>query len=491
MIPNFSDFKTRREAAKALWGFCHVYLAKGMSLRPAGFHEDMVAALGDPNCRMLEILGFRSSAKSFYGSLALPLWCALVYPEKYPFIVLVGDTFLQSSQTIANLKDQLDNNLVIKNDFGVVVGNDPGEWTLEGPEWQKQSLTLSNGVRIIARSRGQKIRGLRHRFTRPSLIVVDDPEVLDWVRTKENRDKSEQWLLSEVIPAMDVHKRKLVLIGNLLHEDCLLARMKDKMDKVLEYRLAGDYRGTDYEGLAKHSTWPALYPTAESIKKLAELVGPESFSREYLLQIRPPQDQIIKPEDITYYDELPESYMDDKGLEHIVNDAGFTGHGIDCALSQKESADFMAMVDGKAFFFFEGRKEGKLYVLPHPYNEHVRLHDFIQHMKQVDSDGWTHLFYVEANNVGEAVVQEMERELLAVERFTATRDKRIRLEVVAPYIRNGTVRFPRTGAEQLLQQIFGLGTEKHDDLCDAFVWLIWGMVKSHGLGLPKIGYVDM
>ena len=73
-MPNFSDFNTRKEAAKTLWGFCHVYLAKGMQLKPAKFHEEMANALGDSNCRMLEVLGFRSSAKSFYGSLALPLW---------------------------------------------------------------------------------------------------------------------------------------------------------------------------------------------------------------------------------------------------------------------------------------------------------------------------------------------------------------------------------------------------------------------------------
>ena len=195
---------------------------------------------------------------------------------------------------------------------------------------------------------GTEIRGMRHKFRRPALIVVDDPEVLDWVRTKENRDKSEQWLLGEVIPAMDVHNRKMVLIGNFLHDDCLLARMKDKMDMVLQYPLAGDYRGTDPEGLAEHCSWPDLYPTPESIEKLAEIVGPESFSREYLLRVVPPGTQVIKPEDIHYYDNLPESYREEGGLEHIVDSAGFVGHGMDCAISTKQTADFTAIVDGEA-----------------------------------------------------------------------------------------------------------------------------------------------
>lgn len=44
----------------------------------------------------------------------------------------------------------------------------------------------------------------------------------------------------------------------------------------------------------------------------------------------------------------------------------------------------------------------------------------------------------------------------------ARTDKRPRLQVVAPYIKNGTVLFPRSGCEQLLGQIFNLGVESHD-----------------------------
>lgn len=36
----------------------------------------------------------------------------------------------------------------------------------------------------------------------------------------------------------------------------------------------------------------------------------------------------------------------------------------------------------------------------------------------------------------------------------------------------GAVKFPRTGCEQLLAQLFGFGIEKHDDALDAFVYLI-------------------
>jgi hypothetical protein len=40
-----------------------------------------------------------------------------------------------------------------------------------------------------------------------------------------------------------------------------------------------------------------------------------------------------------------------------------------------------------------------------------------------------------------------------------------------------------------LGQIFNLGVESHDDLCDALVWLIQGLVEQ-GLNLPKIHWIE-
>ena len=61
--------------------------------------------------------------------------------------------------------------------------------------------------------------------------------------------------------------------------------------------------------------------------------------------------------------------------------------------------------------------------------------------------------------------------------------------MVAPYIKNGAVRFPRTGCQELLGQTFDLGVESHDDLNDALVYLLQGLV-SQGLELPKIHWIE-
>ena len=84
--------------------------------------------------------------------------------------------------------------------------------------------------RITAASTEQSIRGLRHNQYRPDLIIGDDVEDLASTKTRESRQKTYQWLTGEVIPAGDQNTR-LIIIGNLLHEDSLLMHLKQDLEE--------------------------------------------------------------------------------------------------------------------------------------------------------------------------------------------------------------------------------------------------------------------
>jgi predicted phage terminase large subunit-like protein len=103
--------------------------------------------------------------------------------------------------------------------------------------------------------------------------------------------------------------------------------------------------------------------------------------------------------------------------------------------------------------------------------------------------GGANLFFVEDVAYQKAAIQEMERAMVPVVPMKPQGDKRARLQVVAPYIKNGTVLFPRAGCEELLGQIFNLGVESHDDLNDALVYLLQGLA-NQGLELPKIHWIE-
>jgi hypothetical protein len=271
----YEAFEARRESAKTLLGFSLVYLTGYFTDPPASFHPQLVHSLEDESLRRLLIIGFRGSGKSTFGSLALPLWAALEYPDKFPFIILIADSSRQATLNISAIKHELETNRRIKQDYGEITGKVIEDFALkgEGEEWQKQNIVLSNGVRILARSRGQKVRGLRHLQHRPKLVVVDDPEDGEWVRTKENRDKTDRWLHAEVMPGLDARKGKLVVIGNLLHMDALLSRLKAPGTgfKCLEFPLI------DKEGKC---TWPAMYPTEQSLKDRERDMGAIPWQRK-------------------------------------------------------------------------------------------------------------------------------------------------------------------------------------------------------------------
>ena len=107
------DHHTRRMLAKTLTGFCLVYLSHYMSKEPASFHPELLDTIGDHKEKMIEIVGFRGSAKSTFGSLALPLWAALEYPELYKFIMPIADTGIQAGANIAAIKSELESNELI------------------------------------------------------------------------------------------------------------------------------------------------------------------------------------------------------------------------------------------------------------------------------------------------------------------------------------------------------------------------------------------
>src|ERR1700751_3654696 len=106
----------------------------------------------------------------------------------------------------------------------------------------------------------------------------------------------------------------------------------------------------------------------------------------------------------------------------------------------------------------------EIYVQPHPV---IRNMTFSQTMDALDnvrhSTTMSSEFFVEAVAYQQAAIDELERRAFAVTPMHPIKDKRARLRVAARYIKNGTVKFPRTGCEQLLNQLFGFGSEKHDD----------------------------
>jgi predicted phage terminase large subunit-like protein len=469
------DADLRREAAQTLKGFCLTYLPHHFPSDFSDFFDELCQGLENATLTRLEVIGFRGSAKSTLASLALPLWAALEHPDLYPFIILLADTTGQASINAASVQHELRNNDLILRDYGHLkyrrIDDPRPEPTLESDEdWQKMNCVLDNGVRILARSRGQKVRGLKHRQHRPSLIISDDVEGLDWVRTQENRDKSDRWYRGEVLPSVD-EKGRAIVVGNWLHTDGLMARLKNTgIFKVLEFPLIREGDGPEID----RCTWKAKYPTQEAIDRKREELGDIGFRREMLLQVVPEEGQDVRAEDIHYWDEPP------------FDEGNYLAHGVDLAISTKESADYTAIVSAEVAW-----PEGKtqIYIQGNPIIRHMTFTETMDTLDNVRrASNMSSEFFVEAVAYQQVAIEEMERRAFSVQGMHPIKDKRARLRVAARYIKNGTVMFPRAGCERLLTQLLGFGIEKHDDAVDALVYLILGVI-GDGIEEQKVQYI--
>lgn len=461
---NLHDPDIRRHIVEeyGLAGFTWVYLPHHFYQEPADFHPEMIEVFEDPEEEMILIIGFRGSAKSTYGSLAFPLYLGL--EGLHQFIIPVSDTTTQMKLNIENIKYELENNELIIKDYGIMFNADRN--------WSTQALLLLNGTLIMGRSRGQKMRGLKHRQYRPQVVVIDDPEDLEWVKKKDNRDKTERWCTSEVIPAVQEDNSKLIVIGNLLHRDALMSRLKKKkkpdgtpLFRCMEFPLI------DKEG---HITWLGKYPDQKAIEKQKARVGSTTaWAREYMLKIISEDDQVIKETDIHTYKNNLLDKRDDKGtLMHKPIDGGV---GEDLAISEKQTADCTAMVSGVKVKIGE-----KIHILikPNPVNKRMGFDATLKEATRVNATmPYGTKWFVEDIGYQRAAIEKMKKEGLSVYPMRPITDKKARFEAVSPFIIDGTVLFPEFGCEELIEQMIGFGSEEHDDLLDALVYLIMGMTK--------------
>ncbi len=434
-----------------------------MKCPPAPFHADFSLLLQDWNVKFLEILGFRGCAKSSFAVLAFPIWAMLNNLSHYT--LLLADTFPQAKTHIQNLRDELESNKLLIQDFG--------PFETQDDEWTKTDIIVRRyNSRISARSSGQKVRGIIHKQWRPQLIIGDDLENQKSVRTKEQRDKTYRWFIGEALQAGDVGT-KAVLTGNLLHTDSLMSRVKQEIDDgrrdgvVREYPLLKD-------GVIQ---WLGKYPDMAAVeKKRREMVDHTIWLREFLLKVVPEDGQEVKDEWIRYYDSLPAD-----------GEVNAKGVGVDLAISKSETADYTSMVTAVSAYL-DGSI--KIFIRAYPVNERLSHFETIERAKALHiAEGSSAQFFVEEVGYQKAAIEGMERAFIPVHPMKpGGRDKRARLRSVAMYIQNGTILFPKTGCEDLIIQMTHFGVETHDDLVDAFVYAILGLVE-YGLQRPEVYWI--
>ena len=198
--------------------FVRFYLAHHFDCDPAPLHKETYATalktMSSTGRQNHAIVWPRGFGKTTTISLAVPLWCIVFLLRR--FIVIISDSYPQAKQQLATLKEELENNERIQEDFG----------QLRGPKWQEDDITTANQIKVIALGARMKIRGRKFRQFRPDLIIVDDSENLEGVQSAARREAHRQWFFRSLMKA-GWRGTKVFVVGNFLHFDCLLKHLVD------------------------------------------------------------------------------------------------------------------------------------------------------------------------------------------------------------------------------------------------------------------------
>ncbi len=449
-----NDTRLRKELARrSHYWFFHIYFRRYVTYETADFHRRLFAVTENENLKNAVITAFRGSGKSTIMTLSYVIWSILGVQQK-KYIVLIGQTQQQSRRIIENIKREFEANDLLISDFGPFIE--------QNYEWSLNSLSVPQfGARIDGYSSGESIRGIRHGEFRPQIIIADDVEDLQSVRTKENRDKIYDWFTGDILGLGD-KETKTILIGNHLHLDSLIERRKkdivgQEKTEILRIPLLDD---------GGACSWPGKYPTKEDIENERGRVGNEiAWQREFLLNTVSDFDQVVFSDWIHYYDGLPDK---EKWTQ--------VGVGVDVAISLKESSDKTAMV---TLIGCTINDEPHIYVLPNPVNKHLGFPETVDQIRSLHTiNGFDCVFYVESVAYQQSLVQTLEREAIAVEGINIKVDKRSRLAVISPWIKEGKILFPKEGCEDLIDQMLNLGIERYDDLVAAFTLGVDKMIET-------------
>lgn len=267
-----SDKAIRRAVTrKSHYWFFSIFLSHYIEFEIAPFQQEMFELTEQTNHKLIVVMAYRGSGKSTIMNLSYALWAILGVLQK-KFVLIVSKTQSQAKNHLQNIRDELMRNELLKQDLGPFESDDTN--------WGLSSLVLPKmEARITATSREQSVRGIRFGHLRPDLIICDDLEDSTSVKSQADRDTTYNWLTSEVLATGDAHTNVIVL-GNLLHEDSLLMRLRAD---ILSQK-TNVFRAYPFSDDKKQILWPGKYDTKERAESFELSIPDEDlWNLEYLL----------------------------------------------------------------------------------------------------------------------------------------------------------------------------------------------------------------
>ena len=419
----------------------------------------------------------KSTNLTFKGTMHSTLYGYKHYP------IIISDSSEQAEGFLDNIRVEFEENTAILEDFG----------SLAGSVWRSNVLVTKTNIKIEAIGSGKKIRGRKHRNWRPDLIILDDVENDENVRTPEQRKKLKDWFDKAVSKCGDDYT-DIIYIGTLLHYDSLLAKTLTnpayrsiKYKAVIQFSQADDLWQqwetifTDLSNDDRESEALAFFQAhKEAMLEGTQVLWEEKLSYYDLMVMRvsegeasfnsEEQNEPINPDDCLFMEEWFDYYNE---AEVNFGDPAFDFFGfIDPSLGKTKRSDFSAIVT-----LAKHKGSGYMYVVDadierrHPDRIIADVLAKERWLRASFGHGYRKLG-AETNQFQWFLKEELAKAsakaglYLPIEEVQQTSDKVMRIQTLQPDVKNKYIKFNRRH-KRLLEQLTQFPMGAHDDGPDA------------------------
>lgn len=264
--------KQEKRKKRAAWDklyFMKTYLPHYFGVAFGDFHSEW-GDLGDLRDDAAFVGAPREHGKSTFYTFGDPIH-DICYELRH-FILIISDTNDQATGFTLPIRLEFEDNPRIRHDFG----------DLTGPKWTQNDFTTANNIRVLARGKGEKVRGIKNRQHRPDKAIVDDFENDENVENPKLVKKGKRWLQGAVMGSLG-EGFCFLMVGNLFHPKSVISQFiaeKDEEGKPLY--ISRVYAAIiDAGKTTERPLWPALW-SLERLHKKRRTMGTVAFNAEMM-----------------------------------------------------------------------------------------------------------------------------------------------------------------------------------------------------------------
>lgn len=416
----------------------------GKSTKPAPFHIETATKIfnADYEQFLASINWSRGFAKSVVNSLIVPIW--LMVCRKVQNVVVISKTLADATTLLLTIQSELMHNEKLIEDFG------PFRTT---GTWSKFKFIVKDECMFSSLGREQSPRGLRFRSKRIDLLIVDDCDDDEIVRSRDRIKEAWKWLMSSVINSCSPNFRFL-FIENLYAKNSLCQRFQ-KLPKVYLSIVNALVKDENGEWV---SNWKEVYST-EWLLERKEVIGHSAWESEFMNNPTASDGNIFKEEWIHYEEFDIKSFGTDQVITYIDP-------------SYSEGGDYKAIIT-------MGYKNNIFYVddifltrcsIDDMYKYMYSLYEHYQNLNIQQT------IFIESNFAQGLIISQIENisseynyELPIIYDKQQKINKSARIEGMSPYFQNNKVKFnkkleSKTDTTIFMEQL--LGFEKTSSLND-------------------------